>query len=117
MNRAHLFAVCLVTLISPPVYALGPAEYVAAEEITGVVVETATGKPVSGAVVAIRFIRNNTGHSGPHCFRSTAVETNQDGRFSFAPWKQEKTLANYAMGQVKAYKVGYGVPRSINVKQ
>src|SRR5215213_616126 len=117
MSYAPRFAVCLATLISSPVYALGPAEYVAAEEITGLVVDAATGKPVPDAVVAIRFERNNTGHSGPHCFRSMAVETNQDGRFRFAPWKQEKTLANYAMGQVKAYKVGYGVPRSINVKQ
>lgn len=97
--------------------ALQPAENVSADEITGVVLEAATGKPVPGAVVAIRFERNNTGHGGPHCFRSMAVETNSDGRFKFAPWTQQGTLANYAQGVVKAYKIGYAIPLSTFVKQ
>lgn len=116
MNCADRCAIFLFAFASP-VYALGPAEYVVAEEITGVVVEAEAGKPVPGAVVAMRFERNNTGHSGPHCFRSMAVETNQDGRFRFAPWQQEKTLANYAMGHVTAYKTGYVVPPPTFIKQ
>ncbi len=86
------------------------AKYVTAEEITGVVVEADTGKPIANAIVAIRFERNNTGHSGPHCFRSMAVEADAQGRFRFAPWTQEKTQANATYGDVKAYKAGYAVP-------
>jgi len=86
------------------------AKYVTAEDITGVVVEAGTGKPIAGAVVAIRFERNNTGHSGPHCFRSMAVETDAQGRFRFAPWTQENTQANATYGDVNAYKAGYAVP-------
>src|SRR6266581_4716748 len=87
------------------------AKYVTAEEIIGVVVEADTGKPIAGAVVAIKFVRNNTGHSGPHCFRSMAVEADAEGRFRFAPWTQENTRADVTYGEVTAYKVGYAVPR------
>jgi hypothetical protein len=97
--------------------ALDMAKYVVAEEITGTVVDGETGKAVSGAVVAMRFERNNTGHGSAHCFRSMAVETDADGRFRFAPWKQQDTKANATFGQVTAYKAGYTVPRPLVVKQ
>lgn len=99
-------------------HALENAKFVTAEEITGTVVEAGSGKPIGGAIVAVRFERNNTGHSGPHCFRSMAVQTDAEGRFRFAPWKQENTRANYAFGQINAYKAGYAVLwRSVPVKQ
>lgn len=105
-------------LAAAPVHALEVAKYVRAEEITGVVVEADTGKPIADAVVAIRFWRNNTGHSGPHCFRSMAVATDAEGRFRFAQWTQENTRANYARGDIKAYKAGYAVPwRAVPVDQ
>ena len=88
-------------------HALEVAKYVTAEEITGVVVEADTGKPIAGAVVAIKFVRNNTGHSGPHCFRSMAVETDAQGRFRFAPWTQENTQADGTFGELTVYKLGY----------
>jgi hypothetical protein len=104
-------------VLALPAWALDMAEYVVAHEVTGVVVDAGSGKPIPGAVVAIRFERNNTGHSSPHCFRSTAVETDADGRFRFAPWKQEDTKANATFGQVTAYKAGYSVPRPVVLKQ
>jgi 5-hydroxyisourate hydrolase-like protein (transthyretin family) len=103
---------------SSATYALEAAKYVTAEEITGVVVKADTGKPIPNAIVAIRFERNNTGHSGPHCFRSMAVETDADGRFRFASWKQEDTRADGTYGEVTAYKAGYAVPwRGVYVTQ
>lgn len=87
------------------------AEKVISEEITGIVVEKASGKPVANAVVAIRFMRANTGHGSPHCFRSMATETDASGRFRFEPWTQEDSLANSLQGEVVAYKQGYGIPR------
>ncbi len=86
------------------------AKYVTAEEITGVVVEADTGKPIAGAVVAIMFVRNNTGHSGEHCFRSMAVEADAQGRFRFAPWTQENTRADGTFGELAVYKAGYSNP-------
>ncbi|SRR6266581_5115189 len=86
------------------------AKYVTAEEIIGVVVEADTGKPIAGAVVAIKFVRNNTGHSGPHCFRSMAVEADAEGRFRFAPWTQENTRADGTFGELAVYKPGYSDP-------
>ena len=83
------------------------AKYVASEEMTGVVIDVGTGKPVPGAIVAMAFRRHNTGHSGPHCFRSMAVKTDAAGRFRFTPWKQANTRANWAIGEVTAYKAGY----------
>ena len=87
------------------------AEKVIAEEITGVVVEKDTGKPVPNAIVAIRFERHNTGHGSPHTFRSVAAETDANGRFRFEPWTQEDTRANSFLGEVIAYKKGYAIPR------
>ena len=87
------------------------AEKVIAKEITGVVVEKATGKPVAGAIVAIRFERYNTGHGSPACFRSIAAETDANGRFRFEPWTQESTRANFFLGQITAYKAGYDMPQ------
>src|SRR6266702_4578681 len=86
------------------------AKYVTAEEIIGVVVEADTGKPIAGAVVAIKFVRNNTGHSGEHCFRSMAVEADAQGRFRFAPWTQENTRADGTYGELAVYKSGYSNP-------
>src|SRR5712691_5878852 len=86
------------------------AKYVAAEEITGIVADADSGKPIANAIVAMRFERRNTGHGSPHCFRSMAVETDAEGRFRFAPWTQENTRANAASGEVTAYKAGYAVP-------
>ena len=86
------------------------AKYVRAEAITGVVIDAGTGKALADAIVAMRFERNNTGHSGPHCFRSMAVKTDAAGRFRFAPWRQENTRANWAIGYVKVYKAGYSIP-------
>jgi len=112
------YAFALVALAALPAHALEVAKYVKAEEITGVVVEAETGKPIANAIVVIRFERNNTGHQGPHCFRSMAVQADAEGRFRFAPWKQENTRANATYGQVKAYKAGYAVPwRSVEVPQ
>jgi len=113
MTRSFAIALCLSApgaLAAPMAHADSVAKYVTAEDITGVVVEAGTGKPIAGAVVAIRFERNNTGHSGPHCFRSMAVETDAQGRFRFAPWTQDNTQANATYGDVKAYKAGYAVP-------
>jgi len=85
------------------------AKHVIAEEISGVVVDKDTGKPIPNAVVAMRFERGNTGHSSPHCFRSVAVQTDGQGRFRFASWSQENTLANYAAGELVVHKPGYKV--------
>jgi hypothetical protein len=93
-----------------PACALDAAKYVTSEEVTGIVTEAGTGKPLPGAVVAIRFKRSNTGHSGEHCFRSMAVETDAEGRFRFAPWKLENTRANATLGEVTVYKRGYAQP-------
>jgi hypothetical protein len=109
--------VLLLACLSSSAKALEVAKYVVAEEITGAVVDADTGKPVPGAVVAMRFERYNTGHSGPHCFRSMAVETDHEGRFRFAPWKQENTRANGTLGELQAYKVGYAVPRAVQLHQ
>ena len=87
------------------------AEKVIAEEITGVVVEEKTGKPVANAIVAIRFERYNTGHGSPSCFRAVATESDENGRYRFEPWTQEKTLANSFLGEIIAYKKGYGISR------
>ena len=86
------------------------AKHVVAQSITGVVVEAGTGKPMPNVIVAIRFVRHNTGHGSPHCFRSMAVETDAQGHFRFAPWSQDNTLANFAVGELSAYKAGYAVP-------
>ena len=51
-----LFVLYAYTWISSDI-----AEKVIAEEITGVVVDEKTGKPVANAIVAIRFERYNTG--------------------------------------------------------
>src|SRR6266540_7165556 len=113
MIRSPAIVLCfalLSALAASVAHADSVAKYINAEEITGVVVEADTGKPIVGAVVAIRFVRNNTGHSGEACFRSMAVETDAQGRFRFAPWTQEKTQANATYGDVKAYKAGYAVP-------
>src|SRR6266704_4298556 len=113
MTRSFAIALCLSApgaLAAPMAHADSVAKYVTAEEITGVVVEADSGRPIANAVVAIRFERNNTGHSGPHCFRSMAVETDAQGRFRFAPWTQDNTQANATYGDVKAYKAGYAVP-------
>ena len=95
------------------------AKYVTAKEITGVVVDGGTGKPIANAIAAIRFERNNTGHfGGPHCFRSTAVQTDAEGRFRFQSWTQENTHANVTYGVVTGYKSGYSGPvRPVYVKQ
>jgi hypothetical protein len=113
MTRSFAIALCLCApgaLAASMAHAVDVAKYVTAEEITGVVVEAGTGKPIANAVVAIRFERNNTGHSGPHCFRSMAVEADAQGHFRFAPWTQENTQANATYGDIKAYKAGYAVP-------
>lgn len=89
----------------------GVAEKVIAEEITGVVVEKGTGKPVPNAVVMIRFERGNTGHGSPACFRSVATESDANGRFRFEPWTQEDTRADSFYGEISAYKKGYAIPR------
>jgi hypothetical protein len=116
-----LMTSCLVLqgfLSASVAHALNAAKYITAEEITGVVVEAATEKPIPNAIVAIRFERNNTGHSGSHCFRSIAVQSDTEGRFRFAPWRQENTQANATFGQVNAYKAGYAVPwRPVEVAQ
>ena len=112
--RSFAIALCLSApgaLAASVVHAVDVAKYVTAEEITGVVVEAETSKPIANAIVAIRFERNNTGHSGPHCFRSMAVEADAEGRFRFIPWTQDNTRANVTYGEVTAYKVGYAVPR------
>jgi hypothetical protein len=122
-NMTRLFAIVLSIFVSSSVATATAraddiAKYVTAEEITGVVVEADTGKPIAGAVVAIKFVRNNTGHSGPHCFRSMAVEADAQGRFRFAPWTQENTRADGTFGELTAYKAGYAVPvRAIYVSQ
>lgn len=86
------------------------AKHMVAEEITGVVVDAETGKPIPNAVAAIRFERGNTGHSSPHCFRSMAVVADAQGRFKFPPWTQDNTRADATFGQVTAYKAGYAKP-------
>jgi len=85
------------------------AKHVIAEEISGVVVDKETGKPIPNAVVAMRFERGNTGHSSPHCFRSIAVQGDEQGRFKFAPWSQENTKANNFYGELVVHKPGYKV--------
>jgi hypothetical protein len=122
MTRPFAMAVCLTwfgPLAAFMAHADDVAKYVTAEEITGVVVEADTGKPIPKAIVAIRFERNNTGHyGGPHCFRSMAVATDAEGRFRFAPWKQGDTRANATYGLVTAYKASYAVPsRDVAVPQ
>jgi hypothetical protein len=121
MTRPFAMAVCLIWFGPLAVFmahAGDIAKYVTAEEIIGVVVDADTGKPIPNAIVAIRFERNNTGHSGPHCFRSMAVETDAGGRFRFAPWTQENTRADGTYGDVTAYKAGYAVPwRGVYVTQ
>lgn len=91
-------------------YAGDVAKHMVAEEITGVVVEAETGRPIPNAVVALRFERGNTGHSSPHCFRSMAVAADAQGRFKFPPWTQDNTRADATFGQVTAYKAGYAAP-------
>lgn len=86
------------------------AKHMVAEEITGVVVDAETGKPIPNAVAAIRFERGNTGHSSPHCFRSMAVQADAQGHFKFPPWTQDNTRADATFGQVTAYKAGYAKP-------
>jgi len=121
LTSSVLMASCLLLqgfLGASVAHALGVAKFVTAEEIVGVVVEAGTGKPIPNAIVAVRFERNNTGHSGPHCFRSMAVQSDTEGRFRFAPWRQENTQANATFGQVNAYKAGYAVPwRPVEVAQ
>lgn len=85
------------------------AKHVVAAEISGVVIDKVSGKPIPSAVVALRFVRNNTGHSSPHCFRSMAVQADAQGRFTFAPWSQENTLANATFGEIVVHKPGYKV--------
>lgn len=85
------------------------AKRVIADEITGVIVDAGSGKPIPNAVAAIRFERGNTGHGSPHCFRSMAVLADGQGRFKFAAWSQKNTLANGTIGEVVAYKSGYNV--------
>lgn len=85
------------------------AKHVIAAEISGVVIDKESGKPIPSAVVALRFVRNNTGHSSPHCFRSMAVQADAQGRFRFAPWSQENTLANATYGEIVVHKPGYKV--------
>ncbi len=83
------------------------AKHVIAGEVSGVVIDKETGKPIPDAIVAMRFERGNTGHSSPHCFRSIAVQADEQGRFRFASWSQEKTLANHAYGELVVHKPGY----------
>ena len=85
------------------------AKHVIAAEISGVVIDKESGKPIPSAVVALRFVRNNTGHSSPHCFRSMAVQADAQGRFIFTPWSQENTLANATYGEIVVHKPGYNV--------
>ena len=101
--------VLLSLLFFFPACASQVARLVTAEEITGVVLE-GNGKPIANAIVAIRFVRENTGHAARHCFRSIAVQTDAAGRFRFAPWKQENTQANWTNGEITAYKAGYSGP-------
>jgi hypothetical protein len=108
--RCAIALVSVLVSVAFPARALDVAKYVVAEEIIGVVVEADTGKPLPGAVVALRFKRSNTGHAGEHCFRSMAVETDAEGRFRFAPWKLENTRANATLGDVTVYKQGYAEP-------
>ena len=91
------------------------AKRVIADEISGVVVEAGSGKPISNAVAAIRFERGNTGHGSPVCFRSMAVQADAQGRFKFATWTQENTRANATFGEVVAYKIGYHANRANSV--
>ena len=91
------------------------ARRVIADEITGVIVDAGSGKPISNAVAAIRFERGNTGHGSPVCFRSMAVQADAQGRFKFATWTQENTLANATFGEVVAYKIGYHASRANSV--
>ncbi|HEX9192129.1 MAG TPA: carboxypeptidase-like regulatory domain-containing protein [Burkholderiales bacterium] len=109
MIRSSAIVLCFVLLSASIAHADDVAKYVTAEEITGVVVED-SGKPIAGAVVAIKFVRNNTGHSGEHCFRSMAVEADAQGRFRFAPWTQENTRADGTYGELAVYKSGYSNP-------
>ena len=99
--------ILLAAILVQQACTLGAARYVAAEEITGIVTDVVTGKPVADAIVAIRFERNNTGHSGAQCFRSMAAKTDARGLFRFPAWKQEDTLANYAVGEFAVLKPGY----------
>lgn len=121
MNRPAVIAVygaLLGTFAAWMAFASDVAKHMVAEEITGIVVEAETGKPIPNAVVAIRFERGNTGHGSPHCFRSKAVEADGQGRFKFPPWAQDNTRADATFGQVTAYKAGYAVPwRWIEVHQ
>jgi hypothetical protein len=119
MRIAALLPLAISALaVAPGSNALEAAKYVTAEEVTGVVVDAESGKPLPGAVVAIRFKRSNTGHAGEHCFRSMAVETQTEGRFRFPAWKQENTRANATIGVVTVYKQGYAQPsRPTLVKQ
>jgi len=122
MTRTLLMASCLLlpgAFGASAAHALDIAKYVTAEEITGVVTDAGTGKPIPNAIVAIRFERNNTGNfGGPHCFRSMAVQTDAEGRFRFKPWTQENTQANVTYGVVTGYKPGYSEPpRPVYVKQ
>ena len=113
MNRSAAIAVCgalLGTFAAWAAYAGDVAKHMVAEEITGVVVEAETGRPIPNAVVALRFERGNTGHSSPHCFRSMAVAADAQGRFKFPPWTQDNTHADATFGEVTAYKAGYAVP-------
>jgi len=121
MTRTLIIGSCLLLpslFGASAAYAVDVAKYVTAEEITGVVVEAGTAKPIPNAIVAIRFQRNNTGHSGPHCFRSMAIQADSEGRFRFKSWTQENTQANATYGEISGYKAGYAVPwRGVDVTQ
>lgn len=110
-NAAMIIGAAFIILFAISALSSDVAEKVIAEEISGVVVEKGSGKPIPNAIVAIRFERYNTGHGSPYCFRSIATETDANGRFRFKPWTQENTLANSFLGQITAYKAGYDMPQ------
>lgn len=113
MNTGIIIRVALgicLSLVAAGAISSDIVKKVIAEEITGVVMDAGTGKPIPNAIVAIRFERFNTGHSSPACFRAVAAETDANGRFRFEPWVQENTLASNLLGEFVVYKKGYVSP-------
>src|SRR6185503_7034394 len=108
-------AIALFGLLTPFGGCAQVSPLVTAEAISGIVVETATGRPVENSVAVVRFVRFNAGHQGVHCFRSMAIKTDAAGRFRFSRWRQENTQADSAVGLITAYKARFSVPQSVRV--
>lgn len=95
------------------------------EEMNGRVLEEGTNKPISGAIVVVRWIGSTTSggmfvESSTACYHVETTTTDAQGNYQTKPWRQPQhkdyTVKFDRIG-VDAYKPGYGFPSKLSQVQ